>query len=129
MTGENVAYLPRGDTKIPYIPWKVGAEALDSICCRWMWDIKETRLDAGGWTVTGRLTLVSADGEMHHKEATGYQMIWDVHNSHSKQVKDMLANVNVDVGIVVQYPAPSPQEVAERTAFKRALSWYGVYPK
>ena len=72
MTGENVAYLPRGDTKIPYIPWKVGAEALDSICCRWMWDIKETRLDAGGWTVTGRLTLVSADGEMHHKEATGY---------------------------------------------------------
>ena len=129
MQGENVSYLPRGNSQIPYVSWKIVAEALSYVCCRWQWTILEEKMDEGGWMVRGRLTLTDAYGQFVSRDESGYQTVWDAFNSTSRDVKTMLANENITPSIVVQYPIPSPFEVAGRSAFKRAASLFGVIPE
>ena len=128
IAGHNISTIPRGNAQIPYMKWQTVASLFDYVCCRWQWHILETLSDKDGWHVRGRLTVVSAEGESVSRESVGQATIWDAQNSLSQANKLALAEVNLTPEIVMQFATPPPMEVAERSAFKRCASWFGVYP-
>ena len=128
IAGSNISYLPRGDAKIPFIKWQTVASIFDYVCCRWQWSVLEVSENDGGWHVKGRLTVVSADGESLSRESVGHATLWDAQNSLSYANKQLLASVSLTPEILMQFSTPPPMEVAERAAFKRCASWFGVYP-